>query len=182
VAADSELRRPARRKGGAGVEDNNRRVGLSAQKIALQAEAFAFVEAILAGYGRVCFILHPQGEDTNESRRARAANLRSLLGVADDVCRFRWIRNKWTHFDETIDSLPAADLDGFIPQKFAIRSREESPGNEKVIRLFLMDDLSINYRPFGQASLSQLIAEVDDIGARAEAAIQTWADRHYPHG
>ena len=148
------------------------------QSINAQWEIFARVDAFLGLYGRAALILFPQEDKKNKKKnltqQTRAAGVRSALGI-DTTHPFskRILRNKWVHFDETIDK-----IDGAISlQRFVHSGAVNDIDLANTIRLFVVDALKIVYQGHGEFELDQMFASIDDIRDRTLQAISTWGER-----
>ncbi|HEX8274340.1 MAG TPA: hypothetical protein VF615_17010 [Longimicrobiaceae bacterium] len=159
-------------------EQTRERRELLNQSINAQWEIFARVDAFLALYGRIALILFPQEDKKNPKKnliqQARAAGLRSALRIdTNHPFSERVLRNKWVHFDETIDK-----VDGEVSlQRFVHSSALREIDLNNTVRLFVVDTLKIVYQGQGNFELEQMFASVDDIRNRTLQAIETWGKR-----
>jgi hypothetical protein len=141
-----------------------------------QGEFFVHFEAFLAVLGRLSLILFPQAEKTNETRKARAVQLRSALDIDDSHgIRNRLFRNKWLHHDEVLDDLP----DTFQhAQRFTTRDALTETDRQSVIRICLIDEQTVVHALAGEYNIPSVAAALRDLDERVQHAIGTWAQRH----
>jgi hypothetical protein len=141
-----------------------------------QGEFFRLLEGVLGVFGRISLLIFPQGETREAVRRARGTSLRRALEIEEThPIGNRAFRNKWLHFDEVLDQLPAGDH--FVAQRFQHSATVSEATEKNTIRLLLVDKLEVRYLGIGSFRVTDLRDALIDIRARALTAIGSWAKR-----
>ena len=140
--------------------DNN----LFDTKARTHTDIFDRVEAFLAAFARVSFLIFPVGKRVLTI--TRATTLQECLNLDEDSpVANRDLRDSWVHYDERIDQAIIAKI-GTNGQTFRQSHSVDDLTKKTYLRIFAIDTLVIHYRNrVGEASHADLRALGDALEA-----------------